>query len=81
MSSFIDAYVQKEEELRNARIVPVSPSPAANGRMNGHNSVHEQQLREMHAKAVARYNAQKDIQSARRKAVEAELASLATIVQ
>lgn len=59
----------------------MSPAPVANGGMNGHSSVYEQQLREMHAKAVARYNAQKDVLSERRKAVEAELASLAASVQ
>lgn len=76
---------QKEEELRSIRVAPVSPAPPANGaaQMNGHgrahaaHSYHEQQLRDMHAKAVAKYNAQREVLGERRKAVEAELSSLA----
>ena len=88
LSTFADlGAAQKEEELRSIRVAPLSPAPPANGAtaMNGHahsrinaaHSHHEQQLREMHAKAVARYNAQRETLSERRKAVEAELSSLA----
>lgn len=66
------------------RVAPVSPAPAANGGMNGHAraapSLQEQQLREMHAKALASYNAKRERLSERRKAVEAELNALAAPV-